>query len=261
MKNVLTIAGTDPSGAAGIQVDLQVFRDHGVYGLSCVTAVIAQNTSGVQEWVAVEPSLISRQLDSVFNDIEVDAVKIGMTPTSAAVDAIAEALRGRKIPIVIDPVLASGDGSTALVRDGTIEALAERLFPTATLVTPNAVEAAVLMGKTFEPTDTLDLLARELARTSLGDVLLKGGHGKSDVVVDYLITDGEVKPLRPYPRIPDDVRGTGCQLSSAIASRLADGDSVEDAVVGARAYLEDLLENRRAALGKGRPVIKRERPR
>jgi hydroxymethylpyrimidine/phosphomethylpyrimidine kinase len=258
MKHVLTIAGTDPSGAAGIQVDLQVFRDFGHHGLSCITAVITQNTSGVQDWVAVEPRLVASQLDSIFNDIRVDAVKIGMVPTAASAEAIAEALRGRRLPIVVDPVLASGSGKTALVREGTTEALMRHVFPLATLVTPNFLEARVLTSHAAAEDVDLDTIARELHDTTGVAILTKAGHAPgTGALVDVLVSSEGIQQLAPHPRIDADVRGTGCQLSSAIASELATGTELVAAIEAARAYLASHLQERRARIGKGRPVILR----
>ncbi len=255
MKNLLTIAGTDPSGAAGIQADLQTFRDHGHHGLSCVTAVIAQNTSGVGEWVAVEPKLLEAQLAAVFADIRVDAVKIGMVPTVSSVRVIAEALHGRKIPIVLDPVLASGDGATALVREGTTEAMLELLVPHATVVTPNSIEASVLALSDTSDTPIAEL-AKALSERFSTSFLVKAGHASHDGdLVDVLGIGGEVIELQPHKRIPFDVRGTGCHLSSAIACRLASGDELVAAIEASRTYLASLLHERRSSLGKGRHVL------
>lgn len=257
MKNVLTIAGSDPSSAAGVPVDLQVIRDHGHYGLSCITAVVAQNTVGVIDWVAVEPNLIASQLDAVLRDIEVDAIKIGVTPTPQAARVIATALRDRPIPIVIDPVLTSGDGARALVRDGTAEAILEHLFPIATVVTPNANEAAVLLGESLDSDPDLPGLSARLASRFGAAVLVKAGHAVGDTVQDILVTDDQTYELEVYPRIGDDVRGTGCQLSTAIACQLAAGTPLVESVEKARAYLQHLLRHQRGPLGKGRLVIKR----
>ena len=291
--NVLTIAGTDPSGGAGIQVDLQVIRDCGCHGLSVVAAVVWQNTSGVRGWQAIAPEVLQAQLDAVFDDIPVHAVKIGMLGTPENVQVVQRTLAGKSIPIVLDPVLASGDGSVELGTDLLTELRA--LGAASTLVTPNIPEAETLLGGHLASSDVACSLSCRLATA----VLLKVGHfpGTSDLV-DILATlpnaapsaPGEaaylcpwarhvgeqeidakvfctplcavgagkrdIQNLTPLPRIPDDVRGTGCQLSTAIACRLALGDDLLPAIEWSRAYLSRMLEHRQS-IGRGRPVIVR----
>lgn len=292
--NVLTIAGTDPSGGAGIQADLQVIRDCGCHGLSVVAAVVWQNTSGVRGWQAIEPGVLEAQLDAVFDDMPVHGVKIGMLGTPENVQVVQRALAGKSIPIVLDPVLTSGDGSVNLATDLLTELRA--LAALSTLITPNLPEAESLLGGSLPARD----LACSLSCRLTTAVLLKVGHlpGSSDLVdvlatlpldfepsaadnssylcpwarrvvdpsrkADALCTPlcgvaagkREVQDLAPLPRIPDDVRGTGCQLSTAIACRLALGDDLLTAIEWSRAYLSQMLEHRQS-LGRGRPVIVR----
>ncbi len=292
--NVLTIAGTDPSGGAGIQADLQVMRDCGCHGLSVVAAIVWQNTSGVRGWQAIAPEILEAQLEAVFDDIPVHAVKIGMLGTPENVQVVQRALVGKSIPIVLDPVLASGDGSVELASDLLTELRA--LAAASTLITPNLPEAESLLGGSLPPRD----LACSLSCRVTTAVLLKAGHlPGSSALVDILATlpedfepsvpgdssylcpwarrveapggktdkfcaplcgvgagKREILSLTPMPRIPDDVRGTGCQLSSAIACRLALGDDLLTAIEWSRAYLSRMLEHRQS-IGRGRPVIVR----
>jgi hydroxymethylpyrimidine/phosphomethylpyrimidine kinase len=265
--NVLTIAGSDPSGAAGVQVDLQVFRDFGAHGWSAVTAVIAQNTAGVRRVWPVSPEQLRAQLDAVFDDVAPDAIKVGALPTRALVEVVAGALRERApgVPVVVDPVLASGDGATALAAADVAEAIASELAPWVTLLTPNLPELARLTGSARR-VETPGGLVEEARRGRealgmRGALLLKAGHlpgGHGDSIQDALAEQGASALTVGLPAIGEDVRGTGCQLSSAIAAAQARGHgTVREDVEAARAYLNTHLRAHRARPGAGRPLISR----
>lgn len=255
--NVLTIAGTDPSGGAGIQVDLQVARDLGAHGLSVITAVVWQNTCGVRGFLPMAPEVVAAQLDAILDDIPVHAIKIGMLGTLRNAEQISRQLQGFEGPVVLDPVLTSGDGKTSLLKGAAanIDAL-----PPCTVLTPNIPEAQTILGR--PDWDDPAELALELHRLLQTPVLLKVGHlpqrpeTPNAPLVDLLAADDHLTHLRPLPRIPDDVRGTGCQLSTAIACELARGKSLLHAVESARSYLSDRLTLRQR-IGQGRPVVVR----
>lgn len=266
MASLLTIAGTDPSGGAGIPVDLQVFRDFGYHGLSVVTAVVAQNTTGVRSFEPVDGTHIADQIDAVLDDIPVGAVKIGMLATAAAVRSVAASLSGidAATPVVYDPVLASGGGDARLERAGMVEALGDGLLERVDWLTPNIPEAETLLDVSIDRPAEMERAAVELLELGPSAILLKVGHLSKEgaEMSDLLALRGEgrepqVTWLTPLQRIPEDVRGTGCQLSSALAAALADGDHGGPAAERARRYLNDLLHHRRRTIGRGRPVIVR----
>lgn len=259
---VLTIAGTDPSGAAGIQADCAVIHAHGLEAASVITAVLAQGSVGVRAVYPMEAAMIAAQLDSVLSDLPVTAVKIGLVPTPQAAEAIARGLErlGQGVPVVLDPVLASGDGRSALVAPGTPGALLDLiagLAPRLTILTPNAPEAAALAGLSVVTGEEAMAAALALGRYARG-VLLKAGHlTRGDGWLrDVWAMDGEAALLAALPAIEEDVRGTGCHLSSAIAARLARGEEALAAVEGARRYLGRLLHEGRWRPGHGRMMIR-----
>ena len=262
-RALLTIAGTDPSGGAGLQVDLQVFRDYGFHGLSAVTAVVWQNTSQVRGFEPVASAHIGDQLDALFDDIPVAGIKVGMIGTAGALDAIAGHLSTIRsgIPVVVDPVFVSGTGSSSLRRGGLVEALRARLLPEIDWLTPNIPEAEALLGEEIRSAGQMAEAARALRRLGPEVVLLKGGHLPSEAqegtIRDVLATAERTAELTPLERIEEDVRGTGCQLSSAIAAELADGAGAVQAAEGARRYLNDLLHTKARRIGVGRPIVVR----
>lgn len=263
----LTIAGTDPSGAAGVQADLATFRDVGVHGLSVITSVLWQNTQGVRGQQPMSGAAVRAQLDAVCEDLPVAAIKLGLLPSAEVVRAVLdgldaiEARDGRLPPLVLDPVLVSGDGRTTLVDEGTIALLVGPLLARVDLLTPNVPEAAWLLGGA--PLDTPGACheaARALAARTRGAILLKGGHlpalsADPGARVDLLAFGDQVTPLAALPAIPDDVRGTGCHLSSAIAAWLALGLPLEAAIDRARRHLNGLLHRHRRLIGRGRHVL------
>lgn len=236
MKHLLTVAGSDCSGGAGIQADLKTFSALGAYGMSVVCAVTAQNTRGVLSYRAVDPGLVADQLDAVFSDVRVDAVKVGMLGDAAAIAAVARKLREWAPPIVVlDPVLVA-KGGQRLLDDGAEAALVEELLPLADVVTPNAPEAAALSGIGVEDEGGKRAAAAFFLGAGAAAVLLKGGHsaGPAD---DYLL-DAEGWTRLPGERL--DARhthGTGCSLSSALAAFLARGLPLRDAAARAKAWV------------------------
>ncbi len=253
MKTALSVAGTDPSGGAGLHADLKTFAAHGVYGMGAVTAVVAQNTVGVRSVTGVPRRMVRDQLAAVFEDIEPDAVKVGMAGSAATVCEIARALeRYRARNVVIDPVLFATSGH-ALRSAGSLRSLArtlaERLFPLAVLVTPNIPEAETLSG--IRVADKTGMLAAaELIRSRYGcAVLLKGGHltGSCDDLL--LLGDAGAVWLTGARIATENTHGTGCTLSAAIAANLAQGRSLGEAAGLAKAYLTGALS---AGLDLGR---------
>lgn len=238
IKNVLTIAGSDPSGGAGIQADLKTFAATGTYGMAALTALTAQNTQGVSGVEPVPPAFVAAQIEAVFDDVRVDAVKIGMIATAEIALAVANTLAGhRDIPIVLDPVMvAKGGGS--LLADDAIAVMRDTLLPLATLVTPNLPEAARFLGLQ-DATDRNEMAEQAEAMVDLGPVaaLVKGGHLDEAVSPDVLAADGQVRWF-DAPRTPGkNTHGTGCTLSSALAAYLAQGADIEAAVGLAKGYV------------------------
>ena len=235
MKRVLTVAGSDSGGGAGLQADLKAMLAHGVHGMSVVVAVTAQNSLGVQGAWDLPVEAVLAQLDSVLDDIGVDAVKTGMLSSPALVAAVAGRLRDVAAPLVVDPVGVSKHGDP-LLRPDAVEVLRSVLVPLATVVTPNLPEVEQLTGVRVE--SELDLFKAAQAMLALGPrwVLIKGGHLEGDAV--DLLTDGTEEHLLRAPRLDNrHTHGTGCTLASAIASRLALGDDVPAAVAAAKEYV------------------------
>lgn len=246
---VLTIAGSDSSGGAGIQADIKTMIMNGVYAMSAVTALTAQNTTGVRAILEVSPEFLQQQLDAVFEDIYPDAIKIGMVPSGQLIRVIVDRLRhyGAK-KIVVDPVMVSTSGSV-LMKEETRAILEEQLLPMAAVITPNIPEAEVLTGRKIRNREDMEAAALHLGIRGIRAVLLKGGHSVSDAD-DLLYANGRLTWF-PGRRIQNpNTHGTGCTLSSAIASALARGMSMEDAVREAKDYISGALESD-LDLGKG----------
>jgi hydroxymethylpyrimidine/phosphomethylpyrimidine kinase len=228
---VLTIAGSDSGGGAGIQADLKTFARFGVYGASVITAVTAQNTLGVRGWERVSPALVSAQIDAVAEDLRPAAIKSGMLGDAEVVCAVADGVRRHALaPYVLDPVMAATSGD-ALVTPDAIEATVRELFPLATLVTPNLDEVALLLGERPNHAAGMESAARELVqRHGARAALVKGGHLEGDELTDVLF-DGTTMHRFTHRRIATtSTHGTGCTLSSAIAASMALGDPLEQAV-------------------------------
>ena len=234
----LTIAGSDSSGGAGIQADLKTFAALGVYGASVITALTAQNTRGVSGIHPAPAAFVTAQMDAVFGDLDVKAVKIGMVAELATIEAIAAALtRWKPSHIVLDPVMVATSGDRLLSADA-VAGLRAKLIPRAALITPNLPEAAALLD---EPVASGEVAIADQGRRLLAlgcpAVLIKGGHGEGPESIDYLITGSGTIAL-PAPRIAtSDTHGTGCSLSSAIAAFLAKGEALETAVRNAKAWI------------------------
>ena len=238
----LTIAGSDSSGGAGIQADLKTFSALGVYGASAIAALTAQNTQGVTAIHGVPADFIRAQIDAVFSDLDVNAVKIGMLGTESAIAVVAEALTHWKgPPIVLDPVMVAGSGDP-LLDDGAELALRTHLLPMADVMTPNLPEAARLLGADVASDEKTMVRQGELL-LSLGakSVLIKGGHGSGPEAVDLFLDGDNVVRLAADRIATDNTHGTGCTLASAIAALLARGATMLEAVREAKSYLTDAL--------------------
>ena len=240
MKTALTIAGSDSSGGAGIQADIKTMTANGVYAMSAVTALTAQNTTGVQGIYEVSPEFLTMQLDSVFTDIRPDAVKTGMVSSVGLIEVIAERLRHYKAEnIVVDPVMVATSGSR-LISDDAIGTLQQLLFPLATVLTPNIPEAEVLSGLSVKSTEDMMAAAEKIGREYGCAVLCKGGHQLSDAN-DLLYRDGDFRWFRGKRIDNPNTHGTGCTLSSAIASNLAKGYDLDASVERAKTYISGAL--------------------
>lgn len=232
----LTIAGSDSGGGAGIQADLKTFAAHGVFGTSAITALTAQNTTGVSAVSAVEPDFVRAQIDAVLADLPVAAVKTGMLGTPSIVELVAE-MADRLPNLVVDPVLVAASGDRLFEADAE-RAYLRRLFPLATVVTPNLFEAGVLLGRELATVDDAVDAARELAVTGAGCVVVKGGHLRGqDEAVDVVWHAGRIELLRA-PWIPTaNNHGTGCTFAAATAAMLARGEELLPALRAAKAYV------------------------
>ncbi|MBO6178318.1 MAG: bifunctional hydroxymethylpyrimidine kinase/phosphomethylpyrimidine kinase [Selenomonadaceae bacterium] len=251
MYKVLSIAGSDSSGGAGVQADLKTMTAHGVYGMSAITALTAQNTTGVRSISEVAPEFLREEIRAVFDDIFPDAVKIGMVSSSALIEVIAEELERYKARhIVVDPVMVSTSGSV-LMKDEAKKALTEKLFPLAEVITPNLSELGVLVGEEIKDIAGMEKAAVTLAKRYKVAVLAKGGH-LTDDAVDILATkEGETAKYAAKRADNPNTHGTGCTLSSAIASNLAKGETLKDAVKNAKQYVLGAIEAN-LDLGNGR---------
>ena len=240
MKTALTIAGSDCSGGAGIQADIKTMTMNGVYAMSAITALTAQNTTGVRKIQESTPEFLEQQIDAVFEDIFPDAVKIGMVSSSEIVCVIADRLKYHKAKnIVVDPVMVATSGSS-LMKTDAVKTLIDVLLPIATLVTPNIPESEVLSGISIENKEDMQMAAKTIGDKYSCAVLLKGGHSINDAN-DLLYANGEFKWFYGKRIDNPNTHGTGCTLSSAIAANLAKGFNVSDAVRKAKEYISDAL--------------------
>ena len=249
LKTALTIAGSDCSGGAGIQADMKTMTMHGVYAMSAITALTAQNTTGVRGIQESTPDFLKQQLDAVFEDIYPDAVKIGMVASSELIRVIADRLRHYSAKnVVVDPVMVASSGS-ALMKSDAVQTLIEELLPLAILVTPNIPEAQVLSGRTIETKADMEAAAREIGDRYQCAVLLKGGHSINDAN-DLLYAEGASRWFEGKRIHNPNTHGTGCTLSSAIASNLAWGFTLTESVQRAKDYVSGAL-SAMLDLGKG----------
>ncbi|MBQ3615956.1 MAG: bifunctional hydroxymethylpyrimidine kinase/phosphomethylpyrimidine kinase [Anaerotignum sp.] len=240
MKTVLTIAGSDCSGGAGIQADIKTMTMNGVYAMSAITALTAQNTTGVQGIHEVSPAFLEMQMDSIFMDIRPDAVKIGMVSSAELISVIADKLReyDGKI-IVVDPVMVATSGS-ALLKTDAVSALTEKLLPLAAVVTPNIPEGEILSGMGIHNKEEMEGAAKKIGDTYGCAVLLKGGHSVNDAN-DLLYAEERCIWFAGKRIDNPNTHGTGCTLSSAIASNLAKGYTLEEAIGRSKEYISGAL--------------------
>jgi hydroxymethylpyrimidine/phosphomethylpyrimidine kinase len=250
VKVALTIAGSDPSGGAGIQADLKTFSRLRIYGMAVVTALTAQNTSGVAGVMGVPPEFVARQLDAVFSDIRVDAVKTGMLWSAGSVEAVVETMKQYQVRnLVVDPVIAATSG-TPLLDPAGIGTLSKALLPLALVVTPNRYEAEILTGKTMSGPDDMEEAALQLHAMGARFVLIKGGHWPGKEATDLLFDGMDFSYLRAERIEASNTHGTGCVLSAAIAAELAAGKSVNEAVQQAKSLVTEAIKNG-LSLGSG----------
>ncbi|MCR5335026.1 MAG: bifunctional hydroxymethylpyrimidine kinase/phosphomethylpyrimidine kinase [Synergistes sp.] len=249
MRTALTIAGSDCSGGAGIQADLKTMTMNGVYAMSAITALTAQNTTGVRAIQESTPEFLKEQLDAIFEDIYPDAVKIGMVSSSELIRVIADRLRTYKAKnIVVDPVMVATSGS-ALLKTDAVQTLISELLPVSTVVTPNIPEAEILSGLKIGTAGEMTTAAKFIGDTYGCAVLVKGGHSINDAN-DLLYAGGEMQWFEGRRIDNPNTHGTGCTLSSAIAANLAKGFDLATSVRRAKAYISDAL-NAQLDLGKG----------
>jgi len=252
VARVLVVAGSDSGGGAGIQADIKTVTALGGYAATAITALTAQNTLGVFDILSVEPAFVVRQMEVVLADIGADAVKTGMLHSCAIIEAVAATLASRAtgVPIVVDPVMIAKDG-TALLEADARNALVMRLFPLAALVTPNAPEAEALTGTAVRTPDDLSRAADRLLALGPSAVLVKGGHLEGDTIVDLLRTaDGFERRFEGVRIATSSTHGTGCTLASAIATGIAEGLRLEDAVERGHAYVREAMR-RAPKIGQG----------
>jgi hydroxymethylpyrimidine/phosphomethylpyrimidine kinase len=249
VKVALTVAGSDSGGGAGIQADLKTFAAHGVHGTSAITAVTAQNSVAVVDYVALEPAMVVAQIMAVAGDMPVAAVKTGMLANAAIVEAVASTVERLGVRnLVVDPVMVA-KGGDRLLDPSAERAYLERLLPLALVVTPNLMETGALLGRPVETLDQMREAARALRAHGPRAVLVKGGHLAGDAI--DVLCDAEGLLELPAPRIDTpNTHGTGCTYSAAIASRLALGASLRDAVRGAKEYVTEAIR-RSYAVGRG----------
>lgn len=239
---VLSIAGTDPSGGAGIQADLKTFSALGCYGMSVITALVAQNTCGVRAIHGVPVNFVKEQLSAVLEDIRPDAIKIGMVHTPELVDAIAQTLRQYPdIPVVLDPVMIATSGDR-LIKEATVAGIVSQLFPLAAVITPNLDEAALLTGSPITTVPQMQAAGKAIMGMGCNALLLKGGHLQLPRLTSLLFTGSGAPQEYTSDKIDTkNMHGSGCTLSSAIASYLAQGNGLEQAVALAQDYVHGAI--------------------
>ena len=250
IHTALTIAGSDPSGGAGIQADLKTFSNLNVYGMGAIAALTAQNTVGVRDVMPVPPEFVGAELDAVFTDIVPDAVKTGMLGTGSVVEIVAQRLRKYAVEnLVVDPVLVSSSGTHLLDHAGEA-ALKRNLLPLALLITPNLIEATVLTGVDVLDVASMEEAARRLHRMGARCVLIKGGHLEGDAAMDVFFDGAHLERLSSARIFTKDTHGTGCVLSAAITAYLSRGLSVYDAALNGKAFVTEAIRTS-LRLGKG----------
>lgn len=235
--NILSIAGSDPSGGAGIQADIKAISANGGYAMAAITGLTAQNTRGVSAVELVSPAMIRAQIAAIREDIRIDAIKIGMLGTATVIDAVATALDGCSAPIVLDPVMVAKGGDRLLAPEA-VAALRDRLLPRAAVITPNLPEAADLLGEAeAHDTDTMQAQADALRDMGARAVLIKGGHLQGGAATDYLLSDCDTAVLQSPRTQTRNTHGTGCTLSSALATHMGAGHPLPEAARRAKTYI------------------------
>jgi hydroxymethylpyrimidine/phosphomethylpyrimidine kinase len=254
MQTALTIAGSDPSGGAGIQADLKTFAAFGVYGASAVTAITVQNTLGVDRVAPLSADLVTAQIEAIAGDLELHATKIGMLATSAIVEAVAAAIADLELPlVVVDPVLAASSGERLLDDDGLL-ALRRELLPRARVVTPNISEAEALSGVRITSPDKAREAARRIQDIGPRSVIITGGHGSGATIVDLLLDGSEFYEHATARVETRNTHGTGCTFASAVAAGLALGRGLPDAAESAQRYVAGALAHG-LPIGRGRGPV------
>lgn len=249
MKKVLTIAGSDCSGGAGIQADIKTMTAHRIYAMSAITALTAQNTTGVYGVLEATPEFVGQQLDCIFTDIFPDAVKIGMVSNSKIIEVIIDKLKQYAAKnIVVDPVMVSTSGSR-LLNEEAMNAVITKLLPIADIITPNIPEAEALSGIDIHSTEDMLVAAEKISKLLSGNVLIKGGH-LTDTADDLLFANNKATWVKGERIDNPNTHGTGCTLSSALACNLANEFSIEQSVINAKAYITGALRSG-LDLGKG----------
>ena len=238
----LTIAGSDSGGGAGIQTDLKTFHALGVHGCSAITAMTAQNLRGVTDVQASTPEFLDAQMDAVLSEFDIRAIKIGMLANASLARTVTAKLREYpSIPVVLDPVMVATSGSTLLESDA-IAVLREELFPLASVLTPNIPEAELILGRRIENVSAMFNACNDVLAMGPRSILLKGAHlSDSDEVTDFFLS-GDASSEVTHPRLPFEAHGTGCTLSSAIAARIVQGDSLQDACMNGIDFVQKALK-------------------
>lgn len=251
MGRVLVIAGSDPSGGAGVQADIKTITMLGQYAATAITALTVQNTMGVKEAHGVEPRVVRAQAEAVLEDVGADTVKTGMLHSADLVTEVASLLRDAEFagPVVVDPVMVASSGDR-LLDDRAVSLIQNELIPLATLVTPNLPEAQVLTGKTVESNEEMQAAGRMILDMGAGAVLMKGGHQKSSTLTDFLMTPEATVSLSANKVDTRHTHGTGCSFASAFAALLAAGHSLEEAFPIAHAFIQDAIA-RAPGFGEG----------
>ncbi len=252
MKHILSIAGLDPAGGAGLLADLKTIAAHGHHGLGVLTAATAQNTVGVEGFFPLAPEAVTAQLDALHGDVDIAAVKTGMLGTGAIAEALCDWLhRHWTTPLVVDPVMVSSSGHL-LFEPAAIDVFRHRLLPLATVITPNLPEAETLLGHPVTTLSEMETAARELHAFGPRAVLLKGGHLADDAT--DILYDGETLHHFPGSRLTINTHGTGCTLSAALASLLGGGFELTEAVARAKAYVRSAMTHP-LKVGKGKDLL------
>jgi hydroxymethylpyrimidine/phosphomethylpyrimidine kinase len=254
MKTALTIAGSDPTGGAGLQADIRVFNHFGVYGLSVVSALTAQNTTTVNSILKVEAEFIEKQLDTLLNDIRPDAVKTGMLYSVDTIKTLVKFIKGYDLGnLVIDPVTISSTG-TPLMEQGVLDALKDELFPVSKVITPNIYEASALSGMNIENKDDMEKAAKKLKNFGPDTVIITGGHFEGGKETLEMIYDGQAFHRIKGRKIKGEYHGTGCAFSAAITALLAKGTSVIEAAKKAKEFIELAIKDAHG-IGKGMRLL------